>query len=95
MGEWYTDEGGGVFLVCVRAVPGAKKPGVVGLHGEAVKIRVAAPPEQGKANDALGAALASALGVRAADVTHVRGATSRNKVFRVEGTSAAALDAML
>ena len=71
--------------VVVQAVPGAGRTQVVGRHGDALKVRVAAPPEQGRANDALAKLLADALGVAASAVEVVAGPASRRKRFRVTG----------
>jgi uncharacterized protein (TIGR00251 family) len=56
---------------------------VAGLHGDALKIRLAAPPVEGKANEALIAFVAQKLGVAKAAVKLERGASSRAKVLRV------------
>lgn len=72
-------------LVSVRASPGASRDGVAGIHGDALKIRVAAPPEKGRANRALGRLLARLLDVSASDVCLHAGETSRDKVFLVTG----------
>lgn len=86
---------GGV-RIHVWVQPGAKRTEVVGMHADAVKLRVAAPPEKGRANEAAGAALAYLLGVRASDVTLVSGATSRSKTFEVRGVTASqATEALL
>jgi hypothetical protein len=79
--------------IAVHASPGAGRTQVVGRHGDALKIRVAAPPEQGRANDALAAVLAEAFGVATSAVELVTGASSRVKRFRVTGvdTDAAGL----
>ena len=69
----------------VRVVPRAKTSQVVGLHGAAVKVRVAAPPVEGKANDALLQALAAQLGLRARELTLVGGDRGRDKVVHVAG----------
>lgn len=66
-------------------VPGASRSGVVGEHGDALRIRVSAPPERGRANAALRALLAELLGVSRRDVEIVRGASSRRKTVRVSG----------
>ncbi len=67
----------------MHAQPGAKKTAVAGLHGAALKIRLAAPPVEGKANQALIAFVADRLDLRRADVQLVRGETSREKTLRV------------
>jgi uncharacterized protein len=63
--------------------PGAKKSAVVGLHGEALKIRVAAPPVEGRANEALIVFLAERLGVPKGLVSIAKGENSRAKLVRV------------
>jgi uncharacterized protein (TIGR00251 family) len=75
---------GGV-LIAVKAVPGAKRDGIVGRLGERLKIRVSAPPEGGKANKAICALLAAELGVRVQDVEVVRGHSSPEKTIRIAG----------
>ncbi len=67
----------------MHAQPGAKKTGVAGVHGEALKVRLAAPPVEGKANEALIAFVAERLDLRRAEVELVRGETSRDKTLRV------------
>jgi uncharacterized protein (TIGR00251 family) len=64
--------------------PGAKRTEVAGLHGGALKLRLAAPPVDGRANDALVAFLADAFGVPLRSVTLLRGAASRSKHVRIE-----------
>jgi uncharacterized protein len=58
---------------------------VVGRHGEAWKIRVAAVPERGRANDAVLELLAETLAVPRANVTLVSGGASRNKIVELSG----------
>ncbi len=72
----------------VRVTPGAKRAALVGRHGEAWKVRVTAPPERGRANDAVIDLLAARLGVAPADVTVVSGAGARDKVVELRGVSA-------
>ena len=69
----------------VRAAPGAKRSGVAGVHGEALRIKIAAPPVDGKANKELIRYLATVLGVAKRDVELVRGRSGRDKVLRVHG----------
>lgn len=68
--------------------PGASRTEVAGLHGDRLKLRVAAPPVDGRANEALLAWLASRCGVAKRQVRLVRGATSRRKTVEIEGVSA-------
>ena len=67
----------------VRVTPRARKPGVTLVDGQ-WRISVTAAPEDGKANAAVAEALAHALGVAKTRLTLLRGATSRDKVFRLE-----------
>jgi uncharacterized protein len=74
--------------VRVRVVPGAKSAAVVGRHGESWKVRVTAPPERGRANDAVVELLSTRLGMSARDVAVVSGASGRDKVVELRGVSA-------
>ncbi|HVW88593.1 MAG TPA: DUF167 domain-containing protein [Gaiellaceae bacterium] len=69
----------------LRVSPGAARSAVVGRHGAGWKVRVAAAPEGGKANDAVVRLLAGALRVRAKDVAIVSGHGSRDKIVALEG----------
>jgi uncharacterized protein (TIGR00251 family) len=69
----------------LRVIPGAEKPGVVGRYGEAWKVRVAAPPERGKANDATLEVLAESLGLASSDLRLVSGHGSRDKTVEISG----------
>ena len=72
--------------------PGAKKTAVVGLHGEALKIRLAAPPVEGKANACLIAFLADRLGVARSAIRLVSGKASRAKRVRIGGVDAVSVN---
>jgi len=75
----------GAVLLCVHAQPGAGRSQVVGRHGDALKIRVAVPPVNDRANVAIAALLAEHFGVAPKDVTLVSGAKNRQKRFRIAG----------
>jgi len=71
----------------VHVVPRSKVTEVAGPHGDAVRIRLAAPPVDGAANAELVRFLAERLGVPRNAVTIVRGATTRRKTVTVEGVT--------
>jgi uncharacterized protein (TIGR00251 family) len=73
----------------VHVQPAAGRSAVVGRHGDALKVRVAAPPEAGRANEACAALLAETFGVAPSGVALTSGATSRLKRFRIEGVDLA------
>ena len=79
----------------VRLHPGARKNGVTGVHADALKIALTAPPVDGKANEALIAFLAEALHLPRARITLVSGLTSRAKMIRITGKGAAEVAAAL
>lgn len=84
LSEWWREDAGGIVL-SLHLQPGARRTEIAGLHGGALKLRLAAPPVEGKANVALREFLADAFGVPLRQVTLVRGQTSRDKVVRIEG----------
>ena len=88
-------DGTGALLLWVHVQPGARRTEVVGRHGDAVKVRVAAPPVDGKANAAVAAALATHFGVPVRDVELVAGASARRKRFRVVGVPADRVEALV
>lgn len=75
--------------------PGARRPGVAGVHGDALKLAVSAPPVDGKANDAITAMVAALFGVPSRAVTVVAGHTARRKTLALEGLSLATAEARL
>ena len=79
----------------LRVVPGAARPGLVGRYGASWKVRVAEPPEGGRANEAVVRMLAESLGLDRRDVSIVSGHGSRDKVVAVEGLSAVELEERL
>jgi|ERR1700733_9029355 uncharacterized protein len=81
--------------LAVRVHPGARKNAVTGVHADAVKIALTAPPVDGKANEALIAFLAETLHLPRARVSLVAGATSHAKTVRITGKSAAEVAAAL
>jgi uncharacterized protein (TIGR00251 family) len=83
--DLFRPDGDDAVVLSVHAQPGAGRTQVVGRHGDAVKIRVAAPPEKGRANEALTEVIVRSFGLDASAVELVRGASSRSKEFRITG----------
>jgi uncharacterized protein (TIGR00251 family) len=79
----------------LRVVPGARRPGVVGRHGAAWKIKVTAPPEDGRANQAMLGLLADTLRLPRRAISIVSGHGSRDKVVACDGLTAAEIEARL
>jgi uncharacterized protein len=69
----------------LRVIPGSAKPGIVGRYGDAWKLRVTAPPERGRANEATIHMLADSLGLPTTDLKLVSGHGSRDKTVEVAG----------
>ena len=75
----------------LRVVPNAKRSVVVGEYGEAIKVKIAAPALDGKANEAVREFLAETLGVPGRTITLISGEKSRDKVVAVESLDSAEL----
>lgn len=78
-------DGEGRAVLRLQVQPGAGRSEIVGRHGDALKVRVAAPPERGRANQACILLLAEAFEVKPSAVSLVGGATSRSKRLAVTG----------
>ena len=76
------------LVLSVHVQPGAGRSAVVGRHGAALKIRVAAPPVDDRASAAAVTLLASSFDVAPAEVTLMTGGRSRLKRFRIKGAEA-------
>lgn len=81
--------------VRLRVAPGSARSGIVGRHGGAWKVRVAAPPEGGRANDAVVRLLADALEVPRRDIALVSGHGARDKVVNLTGLGAEEIERRL
>ena len=78
---------GDAVLFFVHVQPRASRAGIAGLHGDALRVRVTAAPERGRANDEVARVLAGALGVSTSAVEIVGGHASRRKRVRVRGVT--------
>ncbi len=82
-----------LLRLSIHATPGARRTEAAGAHGQALRVRLAAPPVDGKANAALIAWAAAALGVPRAQVELLHGASGRQKVLELRFDDAAELAA--
>ncbi len=82
-------------ILLIHAQPGAGRSEVVGRYGDALKVRVAAPPENGRANDAISKLLADRFGLAPSAVELTSGAAARTKRFKVVGVDEAIVRAVL
>jgi len=80
--DWYRWDGNDLILA-VHLQPGARRDEIAGLHGDRLKIRITAPPVDGKANAHLRRYLADRFGVAATAVELLAGATGRDKRIRI------------
>ena len=85
----------GLILLQVKVVPNSSRDQIVGPYGEAIKIKVAQPPEGGKANAAVQAVLADALGIAPSQVTITAGHTRPQKTVAISGITLQALQEKL
>jgi uncharacterized protein len=82
--SWHRiDARSGALVLAIQAQPNAKRTEVAGPHGDALKIRLAAPALDGRANDCLVEFIAERLGVKRGQVSLVHGESSRRKVVSV------------
>jgi uncharacterized protein (TIGR00251 family) len=82
-------------ILPVRAQPGARRSGIQGEQNGALKVAVTAPPEDGRANQALVEVLREELGLKRSQVELIAGHTSRDKRFLIRGLSCEELRAKL
>jgi len=91
--DWFRQTADGRITLTLHIQPGAKKTEFAGLHGDALKIRLAAPPVDGKANEALVKFVAETLKLPRSAVSLKSGQTSRRKVLEVQGAEVGAITA--
>ena len=79
----------------VHVQPKASRSEIAGLHGDALKVRLAAPPVDGAANEELTRVIAKWAGVPRAAVRLVSGHTSRRKILEIEGVTAEQIQTLI
>lgn len=82
----------GALVIGVKAIPGAKKAGVCGEHGGALKVKLKSPPDKGRANEELAVLLAELAGIRVSAVSIIKGEHSREKTVALAGCGAETMD---
>ena len=73
--------------ISIRVQPRAASSEIVGVHGDALKVRLTAPPVDGAANEALVSFLSGTFGIPPRDVTIVAGSSSRSKIVELTGVT--------
>ncbi len=73
------------ILLQIKVIPGASANTVVGLEGDSVKLKIAAPPEKGKANKEIIAFLSELIGIKKKNLVIEKGEKSRIKLVRIYG----------
>ena len=84
-------ESGGSLVFSVYVVPRSSRSEIVGEHNGSLRVRIAAPPVDGRANDQLVRTLARAFGVAPSAVAVISGHTGKAKRVRIDGASAQTL----
>lgn len=79
----------------VHLQPRASREGIDGLHGDALKVKVTAPPVEGRANKAVKKLLAEKFGLSPSQIEIIAGERSREKLLRISGISRAAMERTL
>ena len=91
--------GPNAFHLALKVVPGASRDRIVGEHGDALKVAVTKPPEDGAANEAVEKFLREQLELPRRDICLIGGFASRDKVIRITGLTreqlTARIDALL
>ena len=78
-------------LLPVKVYPGAGRNEIAGFSGGVLQIKIAAPPEKGKANRELTDFLSRILGVKKSSISIIKGETGRNKLIAIEGLDSDAI----
>ncbi len=84
--EWLNERDGGIFIH-IHVQPRASRNEVVGIHGDALKVRLTSPPVEGAANLLLVKFIAKRLGLPRSKVRLVAGERSRQKTLQITGVS--------
>ena len=93
MSEWFRLAADGRITLTLHIQPGAKRTEFAGRHGDALKIRLAAPPVDGKANEALIKFIAETLKLPKSAVSLKSGQSSRHKVLEIHGAQLSSIEA--
>jgi len=87
MSGWRIEESAGGVTFTVRVIPRSSRSQVAGVKGDALRVKLTAPPVEGAANEALIGFLAERLGVRKSAVSIISGEKNRSKTVRVDGVT--------
>lgn len=95
MADWAIRESDGGVTFAVRVIPRSGRNEVAGMQGDAMKVKLTAPPVEGAANAALIHFFADRLDVRRSAVSIIAGERNRNKTVRIEGVTREQIEELL
>lgn len=95
MSGWKIDEMAGGVTFAVRVIPRSSRNQIAGVQGDALRVKLTAPPVEGAANEALIGFLAERLGVRKSAVSIISGERNRSKTVRVDGVTREGVERVL
>lgn len=95
MQTWFEERADGRFRLKIAIQPSARKNEIIGVHDGCLKVKIAAPPVDGAANEGLINFIAECLRAKPRQLSLVSGQTSRRKVIEVEGISLEIIQAMV
>ncbi len=75
------------LTIKIKVEPRSSKPGIIGLYGDALKVKLSSPPVEGKANKELIEVLAKEFGIHKKDVEIISGQSSKNKIVKLHGVT--------
>lgn len=91
----FTVDSSGSVLLRIKVEPRSSRPGIAGIHGDAVKVRLSSPPVEGRANAELLSLLAKALKLKKSQVELISGRSSKQKKVRFTGIKPEALEKLI
>jgi len=93
--HFYSVEQSGSILLKVKVEPRSSRPGVIGLYGDSLKVKLTSPPVEGKANNEIISVLSKVLGIKKKQIEIISGRSSKNKIIRLTGIEKSILECLV